>query len=263
MRDLHISVSQVRGYLRCSRQFQLSRVRGVEPAFVPSALAFGSAIHEGLALYYREHMAGHVPALTQVVEVFTAAWQRAAQGPVLLRLDEDESWDLLRQKGTEMLTVFAATQREPPMVEAVELPFEVDLHDVVTGELLEEKLVGTIDAVIREGVDVVILEHKTASRRYGEDQLRFDLQPTGYRLAARQLGMGDVRLRFQVLTKTSKPSLQVADVERGERDEADFLETAVGVLRAIDAGVFFPTRGWQCRTCPVAHACDSTARRAR
>ena len=49
--------------------------------------------------------------------------------------------------------------------------------------------------------------------------------------------------------------MQVADVERGPRDEDDFLRTAVGVLRAVDAGVAYPVRGWACKGCQFAHAC--------
>ena len=43
--------------------------------------------------------------------------------------------------------------------------------------------------------------------------------------------------------------------ERGPRDEDDFLRTAVGVLRAVDAGVAYPVRGWACKGCQFAHAC--------
>jgi CRISPR/Cas system-associated exonuclease Cas4 (RecB family) len=62
-------------------------------------------------------------------------------------------------------------------------------------------------------------------------------------------------LRLQVVTKTKVPVVQVADVERGPRDEDDFLRTAVGVLRAVDAGVVYPVRGWACKGCQFAHAC--------
>lgn len=49
---LYTSVSQMKCWLRCPRQFELKYVRGVEPAFVPVNLAFGSAIHEALAAHY-------------------------------------------------------------------------------------------------------------------------------------------------------------------------------------------------------------------
>ena len=62
-------------------------------------------------------------------------------------------------------------------------------------------------------------------------------------------------LKFQVLTKTKVPAVQVAEVDRTSRDEDDFLRTVGGVLRAIDAGVSYPIRGWACRSCQFAHAC--------
>jgi hypothetical protein len=72
---------------------------------------------------------------------------------------------------------------------------------------------------------------------------------------ASKVGLGDVRLRLQVVTKTKLPVVQVADLERGPRDEDDFLRTAVGVLRAVDAGVAYPVRGWACRGCQYSYAC--------
>ena len=87
-------------------------------------------------------------------------------------------------------------------------------------------------------------------------QFAFELQPTAYKLAARQMGLGDdIGLRLQVVTKTKSPAVQIEDVHRFDRDEEDFLRTAIGVLRAIDAGASYPIRGWQCRSCQFGHAC--------
>ena len=58
MRDgLHVSVSQVKCFLRCPRQYQMRYVLGAEPEFIPASLVLGSAVHEGLAAYYRSVMA--------------------------------------------------------------------------------------------------------------------------------------------------------------------------------------------------------------
>jgi hypothetical protein len=144
-------------------------------------------------------------------------------------------------------------------VENVEHSFNVAIHDPDTGELLDEALLGTMDLVAVENGLRIIVEHKSAARKWTADQLRYDHQATGYKLAARQAGMGDVGVRFQIITKGRSPQLQVADVQRDERDEDDFLRTAAGVLRAIDAGVAFPVRGWACRSCPYSHACTARA----
>jgi hypothetical protein len=67
--------------------------------------------------------------------------------------------------------------------------------------------------------------------------------------------MGEVGLRFQICTKVKVRQMQVVDITRDAQDEDDFLRTAGGVLRAIDAGVSYPIRGWACRGCQFAHAC--------
>jgi len=57
-------------------------------------------------------------------------------------------------------------------------------------------------------------------------------------------------------------SLEVVDVERDHHEE-DFVRTAIGVLKAIDAGVSYPVRGWACKTCQWAHAASRSTGVAR
>jgi putative RecB family exonuclease len=260
---LYISVSQLKCWLRCPRQFEVKYVRGVAPAFVPVALAFGSAFHEALAGFYSElKMTGQPLRRDLLLDAFRESWERQVTGPVPIQPDADEepNLDQLTDKGISMLHLFhesAAKCAGDIVVEHVEHSFNVAIHDPATGEILDETLVGTMDLIVVENGRRVVVEHKSSSKKYTQDQLRYDLQATAYRLAARQAGMGDVGVRFQVVTKARQPALQVADVQRDLQDEDDFLRTASGVLRAIDAGVSYPIRGWACRTCPYSHACIS------
>jgi predicted RecB family nuclease len=179
---------------------------------------------------------------------------------VPLQNDEEDGADDFVDRGVSMLHAFhehAAKTAPALRVESVEKSFGVMIRDPQNGEVFEEQLVGTIDLIVREGETRIVVEHKSAAKKYTQDQLRFDIQPTAYKLAARELGLGDVGLRYQVVTKTKVPTIQVADVERGEQAEDDFLRTVGGVLRAIDAGVSYPVRGWQCRSCPWRAPCES------
>lgn len=47
--------------------------------------------------------------------------------------------------------------------------------------------------------------------------------------------------------KTRTPAIPIAEVDRNQADEDDLLRTVGGVLKAIDAGVSYPVRGWACR----------------
>lgn len=260
---LYISTSQVKTYLRCPRQYEFRYVRGLDPAFVPLALAFGSAIHAALAHCYNQiQSSGSCPSLEEIQSVFAACWAAAQDGPLPLQIERKGDTPDHLEKGLAMMAVFHAglLRNQLPVVLAVEEPFSIEVHDPDTGEALEERLVGTLDLVVEEAEGPVVVEHKSSAKKWTEDQVRFDLQLTAYRIAARKMGLGAPSLRLQLLTKTKQPAVYVEALHRDNLDEADFLHTVVGVLRAIDAKAFYPVRGWQCRTCPFVQACLDTAR---
>jgi putative RecB family exonuclease len=253
--DLHVSVSQIKCYLRCPRQYQFRYVLGAEPEFVPANLVLGSAVHEGLAAYYRSIMA---TSESPEFDVCTAAFHATLAGfkRASLRI---QNGDDLEAQGTALLRVFyESTYQDPPVVVGVEVPFSIDLNDPVTGEVLEEKLVGALDLVIRESEKNVVGEHKTAAKKWSKDQIEHEIQLSAYRLVARTLGLGEVGLRLQVLTKTKVPKRIVEDTDRTERDEREFIEIVVGVLRAVDGQVFFPIRNGMCGGCAFQRRCSST-----
>src|SRR3989442_4932105 len=61
----------------------------------------------------------------------------------------------------------------------------------------------------------------------------------------------DVRLRFDVLTKTKQPELHRYWTTRDRAANVRLFRLAAEVLRAIEAGVFHPIVGWQCKECPL------------
>lgn len=251
---LHVSVSQIKAWLRCPRQYELRYVRGEAPELVPKALVFGSAFHAALATHYMAiKETGKAPSMEELLECFRSTWAEKANGGVPLEADDDDDDPL--DLAVRMLSTLAVNDNVEVL--AVEEPISAALHSPDTGELLEERLTGFIDLVVMEDGRPVVVEHKTSGKKYGHDQLNHDIQLSAYQLAMVQRGWSEVGLRFQVFTKTKKPAVQVEDVVRDEHDEDDFLRTAVGVLRAIDAGVFFPLRGWQCRSCPYRRRCES------
>ncbi len=256
---LYTSVSQVKCWLQCPRKYQLRYVEGLVPEFQPVALVFGSAFHAGLATYYGMlEDKGTPPPVEELISVFREKWQEGSSGTIpLQQTEEDEDLAIQVDKGVAMLRTFHqhAKAAPPIRVDAVEKSFEVRIADPDTGVIQEELLVGVFDLVVTERTGRVVVEHKTSARKYGADQLAFDLQPTAYRYAARMAGLGDCGLRFQVVTKTKTPAVQVEDLTRSTQDEDDMLRTTIGVLRAIDNGVFYPQKGWACRTCQFQTAC--------
>jgi CRISPR/Cas system-associated exonuclease Cas4 (RecB family) len=71
-------------------------------------------------------------------------------------------------------------------------------------------------------------------------------------------GLGDqedLRLRFDVLTKTRQPELHRYETTRDRAATRRLYRLAAEVLRAIEVEVFPPRVGWQCRDCPVRSRC--------
>jgi putative RecB family exonuclease len=252
---LHVSVSQVKCYLRCPRQYQLRYVLGAEPEFMPANLVLGSAVHEGLAAYYRSVMTtSESPEFAVCMAAFHATLVGFRKGKLPIN-----DGDQIEAQGEALLKVFyESTYEDPPNVVGVEVPFTIELPDPTTGEILEEALVGALDLVVREEQKHVVGEHKTAAKKWSKDQIEHEIQLSAYKLVARKLGLGEVGLRLQVLTKTKKPKMIVENTDRTDRDEREFLETVVGVLRAIDAQVFFPIRNGMCCGCAFQLRCNST-----
>jgi CRISPR/Cas system-associated exonuclease Cas4 (RecB family) len=253
---LHVSVSQVKTYLRCPRQYQMRYVIGAEPEFVPRNLVLGSAVHEGLAAYYRSVME---TSESPEQDVGLAALHATLEAAKKNRVPLEKGGEDLEALGTALLRVFYETvYQEPPVVVGVEVPFAIDINDPATGEVLEEKLIGALDLVVRESERHIVVEHKSAAKKWSQDQIQHDIQLSAYKLVAGKRGLGDVGLRLQVLTKTKKPAMLVENTERGDRDIQDFLAVTVGVLRAVDAGAFFPLRNSMCNGCAFQRRCAST-----
>ena len=142
---------------------------------------------------------------------------------------------------------------------AVEQPFAVPLIDQETGEVLERDLVGTLDLLERDPEGrLVVVDLKTSARRYTDLPVEASLQLSVYSYATGLLGYADpdeVRLRFDVLMKTKRPELHRYWTTRDRAANVRLFRMATEVLAAIEAGVFHPNPGWQCKECPFKSKC--------
>jgi putative RecB family exonuclease len=254
--EKHISASAITCWLQCSRQFEHRYLLGTPPSHRSGALAFGSAIHTALALFYRRLMKHEEPASEEFEAAFADAWRVELAYPLPVLLDKNETEDRLLDLGVSLVRFFHGNIERPHKVVGVEEPFSVEISNPTTGQVHEERLVGVFDAVVQDSDGSFrVVEHKTGARRWSEDRLAFDLQISAYALAAPLVGLGDAGVTVQLLLKTKAPALEVYHPRRNERDKRDLLQVLTGVLTAVHAGAFFPRRDWHCRGCPFAGPC--------
>jgi len=254
---LHVSYSQVRTYLICPQKFLYNYVLGAEPSHRPVALVLGSAVHHALAHFYMNlKEAGEKIAESDFLDVFREKVDAELDASIPIRFDDGENESAMIDQGVALLKMFRE-KADCPTVLAVEQPFNVDLFDPATGEVLDLKLAGVMDLLVQGENRPKVVEHKTASKRYSSWQLEFETQPTVYKYAARQIGLGEVVLCYQLLIKTKTPSLQLCPIDRTEAHEREMMETFVQVLKAIESGIFFRNRSWACADCQFKYKCDA------
>jgi CRISPR/Cas system-associated exonuclease Cas4 (RecB family) len=255
---LHVSFSQVTTYLLCPEKFNQAYVKGRLPAHRAPALVFGSAIHEALAWYHECLMAGTLkPSLADLSRVFDIKFAEGGEGPIPVMWDGEEGRERLAKLGREVLGVYHETST-PYRVLAVEKAFSIVRTDSRTGEPHEEMLSGVVDLVEQDADGTIyITELKTSARRFDDIRLRCDHQVSVYSAARSALGFPDAKLRFRVLLKTKKPSIETYEVQRDELQVAETGRVIDQVLRAVDMGIFYPVRGWQCAACPYRATCGS------
>ncbi|HEX4334332.1 MAG TPA: PD-(D/E)XK nuclease family protein [Polyangiaceae bacterium] len=253
----YLSCSQIRTFLQCPRQYHFRYVEKVPPEFRSVALAFGTAWHQAVGHFLGKSTVGALVTVEELREVFrTALESELADDAVPVLFDDDESsTDGLVAKGREMFEEFVDRYRLPDRVLAIEEPFLLELMHPATGEAVGVPLVGAIDALVERDGSVVVTEFKSSKRRWSTEQLEHDIQITTYLAAARKLGYADAGAELVITTKSRKPDLQLERLVRGRGDYKELAELALGVIKAVDAGVDHRIRGWQCRSCAHAGAC--------
>ena len=217
-----------------------------------------SVFHGAAAFFYRGVAQGAAPSVGDVQGVFeTMKNLETDHRPV--RFGEKDTKEALRDLGRRMLAVLCPAHEPRVEVLAVEEPFRVPLIDPETGEILDRDLVGTLDRVEKDADGrVVVVDLKTAARKYSDLQVEASLQLSVYSYATAMNGLGDQEdlwLRFDVLTKTKTPELHRYWTTRDRRATRRLYRLAAEVLHAIEGEVFPPVVGWQCESCPFRSRC--------
>ena len=246
----HCSVSSIKTYLMCPMKYAHRYVHRTEASHRNVALVMGRSVHDGLESFYLYHAEkGDDPPVELLTDTFSTSWRRGLVGDPPVKA-EDIGKD--KDQGIALMQVFHQQAPRPLEVLAVEEAFAIPV-----AEDDDRLLVGAIDAlVVDEDGRVVLVESKTAKRRWAKDQLAYDFQPTIYQLAARGMGLAEhPAIRFDFLLKLKNPAFETADIFRSPEQEQEALHVFRQVLRAIDVGIFYPVRSWACSDCEYAHAC--------
>ena len=243
----HLSHSQISEFLQCPRRYHLHHRLGLEAAFQPAGLLFGSAVHEAIALYNQMRLEGREATLDALHEAFRSRW---CTERLPVRLKSGRSEKALLASARKLLEAYLASRVPSGQVLAVEEPFHVRL----VPELPE--FWGAIDLVEQtaEG-SLVLTDYKTASSRTEPEADQLVL----YREALGVLGYpgaSNARARYVMLIKAKEPAIEVIEPELGTEHSERLVSLYRAVWADIERGCSFPRRGWQCQDCQWQAHCD-------
>lgn len=257
----HWSFSQIDTFLTCSQRFFYRYIARVPEERISPSLIFGSAIHEALKEMFLQRQKLEAEGRSRadidwdaVRAVFAGTLERSFEGPVPVEGKEDDTLENLRAKGLAMIEKIFP-DLVPEKILEVSRAFLVPLV-TADGQVLEKPLMGEFDLVV-EGPDgrPIVIDFKTASKRWSDGEVEQNLQASAYVLAVRELLGTDAGFRFEVLLKTKAPALERYETERKERDLARFVSIARGIERAVAAEIFFPRPNSYCPSCPFRDRC--------
>jgi len=252
----YLSWSQVQQYSMCPRAFAYKYVDHAAPAFVPSSLVFGSAMHEAFAKVHESQMQGSaVPTVAELTQGVQELF-RAERLP--LRYGKTETQATLAELSQRMVESFLASPHSTPVGEAV---------------LIEDRISGIVDPAIppiegkvdhvRIGADggLILRDYKTTRSKWNEAKV--EESAPQLRLYATLLnkeldGWQSVnQLEFVTVTKAKKPVVQLHEVRIRPESVQACVDQIGEIWHGIEQGVF-PTRpGWQCQSCPFAYQCPA------
>ncbi len=233
----HLSHSQVQTFTMCPRRWHYEKILHIPPERTASALAFGSALHEALAVMNEAALLG---AAADPKAVFLRRWREALDDQAApVHFGKDDADDLLA-KGLALLEVY----QPPPGIVGVEEAIEVQLDQELP------PIHGRIDLIRRgEEGDLILVDLKTSASKSIAEPSAVEAQ-----LALYQEAYPAERHEVILLTKQVKPSIATVAVTPWPR--ARLVQHYQEVFVAMRAGIRYAVRGLHCGSCAFRDRCQ-------
>ena len=214
----------------------------------------GSAVHKAIEGFYQVWASDHVRMpVEEVVQLFSDCWADGTEGKIF---EPGCDADSILNLGKSLIEVFAS-EVHPTEVVGIEQKFRIPLVDSNTGEYIID-LVGIFDLIEKDpDGTVVVVDHKTAAKRFSDADLEGNLQLSAYGLASRQIFdiTGTVLLRIDAMVKNKTPVFDQKFTLRTFESDRKFVKLASDILHAMEVNAFPPNPGWVCNGCNVKSNC--------
>jgi len=262
----HWSFSSLNTFLNCcSLKWAFGHIYNAECESTDASLPFGLAFHAAASLFAISKQHGKNISEKETQDAFSEWLKLELSNAKNLRLDEDESFDALNELGHRMLQILLVKLGGSDQILAVSKAYKVPILDASGEAVSELNLIGETDLEVLEGNEHVIVDWKTAARKWPADKAGKDLQPTCllYMKSQTESEKGKWLFRFDVVTKAKTPVLESHYTIRGRDDYKRLAHLVMAVERAVKAEAFYPNESsFLCGSCSYACACKAWHRKS-
>lgn len=251
----HWSFSAISQFLNCGLQYAFDRIYKLQRQFTSSALPFGNTWHRVC-----EHIAwklkdGVETTAGEAHDLFSELWDRQLEAEDDIRFKTGEDRESLRNAAKPMLAAYIAGINPGEKIISINECFAVPMYDA-SGLALEKPFVGEIDRVVEVCGKPIVVDDKTAGRKWSATQADNHMQATLYCHAYRLIKGEEAEFRFDIVTKTQKPVFQQCTTRRTPDSAVRLAEITKAAEVAIKAEAFFPNeQSYFCAGCGHAEAC--------
>ena len=279
----YLSYSRISTYSDCSLKYYFGYIKKL-PRGSGTALEFGSAIHEALDKFHSEIKGKVNPGKNFLINAFEASWEdKVMFSPAEITEAEVKTNIALgitllnnyynMNNGTEWFHQPIATEiayKVPVIDPYTKKQLTVGNINTDTGEVVETPMefYVIIDLMQIYNGDLLIIDHKTSSRKYSDHKINTDIQLTIYQYAIEYLlhnnlikidkEYKDIKVCFNVFHKVKAAYVKPYITTRNEEDVRRALIIAKHALQGISDEVFVPNFGsmW-CGNCDYKDACQT------
>ncbi|VGO14101.1 hypothetical protein PDESU_02658 [Pontiella desulfatans] len=252
----HLSNSQINQILNlCSLQFYYERVAKLPKPFVSNSLVFGTCVHKVLEHYYQWIQRGEQPDVDSHIEMFSELWKKA-NNEQNIKFGAKTSFESLADTGRKVVKCFIDNADPKEKVLSTSQAFCVPVH-APDGSVVEDPLVGEFDLVVERDGKPVIVDFKTAARKWSAGHEHKSFQATVYSYAWHQM-YGGIRpeVAFKVVTKAKEPSHEYRSTRRSAKQELRMATLISKAQQIVKHELWYPAEtGFYCGDCPYASAC--------
>jgi Holliday junction resolvase-like predicted endonuclease len=251
-RKPHWSFSSLNGFINiCSLQWAFQKIYKEEPETSPIPLLFGSAFHKTAEWIATGRMQNDDATSEDVQDVFSEAWNWECKAADNLSLSSEE-WDGFNVTGRKSVDCLNREWTEHNILNVSKV-FAVNLPGA------SKPFIGEIDLIVKDDFDnIVLVDWKTAAKRWPAGKADRDLQATVFSNAWKQLTGLIPKFRYDVVTKTKEPAYVQYPTSRTENDFLRLSQLVRTVEKAVAAEVFLPNeQGFYCNGCQFASACKA------